>query len=563
MSKSLEDVLLITNNVKNKKCEGSLYMMSERMAWMPSGKDTFTVSHRYADIKVQKISPDTKDKIQLQVVFSGGGANTFHFANPAGRSEQAANREAVKELLQQMLPRFKPRINNELAEKNRLLQSDPHLFRLYKELVVSEMMTADEFWANRAAKLKTAVEREGQEVGVSAAFLADVRGQSDGCNGVKYNVTTEIMRSIFRTYPAVQQKHAEYVPDQMSEEDFWKQFFQSHYFHRDRINIQNKELFADCAHEDEKTVEREMVKFQKNSIVNLDSMSDYTLGEEYSNKFDASDVSTSQTNKSLIKRFNQHSTLVLKTCDKKRRVETDAAQSSTTTTNRSSNGRALTINNRSNATATTTTTITSEDDIAKASKQAKIQEMIGMADLEDELPTTSGPTLTLSRLDPYLHGPTPVVGVQYKTSDELLQASQAFIQDMLAWNPNPSQIFPSTVANSVLWELSPGGALMQNYSTQHLNSLASSDVETEVKMLYNALAELLRHFWACFPTTSKELEEKVVRMNESLQRFQKSKLVPFSSKHYSSVNTKHMEGMLEVAFKKFENWQIKRQTKRS
>lgn len=52
MAKSQEeDVLLIVSHVKNKKCEGYLYMMSERMAWMPTAKDTFTVSHNYADIK--------------------------------------------------------------------------------------------------------------------------------------------------------------------------------------------------------------------------------------------------------------------------------------------------------------------------------------------------------------------------------------------------------------------------------------------------------------------------------------------------------------------------------
>lgn len=38
------------------------------------------------------------------------------------------------------------------------------------------------------------------------------------------------------------------------------------------------------------------------------------------NKLEGADA-TSQINKSLIKRFNQHSTLVLKTCDKKRRLD--------------------------------------------------------------------------------------------------------------------------------------------------------------------------------------------------------------------------------------------------
>ena len=51
MAKSSEDVLVVVSHVKNKKCDGSLYLMSERMAWMPAGKDTFTYSYSYVDIK--------------------------------------------------------------------------------------------------------------------------------------------------------------------------------------------------------------------------------------------------------------------------------------------------------------------------------------------------------------------------------------------------------------------------------------------------------------------------------------------------------------------------------
>ena len=49
----------------------------------------------------------------------------------------------------------------------------------------------------------------------------------------------------------VKQKHAEYVPDRLSEQEFWTRFFQSHYFHRDRINVNSKDLFAECAVVDE------------------------------------------------------------------------------------------------------------------------------------------------------------------------------------------------------------------------------------------------------------------------------------------------------------------------
>ena len=50
---------------------------------------------------------------------------------------------------------------------------------------------------------------------------------------------------------SVKKKHAEYVPDKLSEAEFWTKFFQSHYFHRDRINLTSKDLFADCAKSDE------------------------------------------------------------------------------------------------------------------------------------------------------------------------------------------------------------------------------------------------------------------------------------------------------------------------
>lgn len=55
------------------------------------------------------------------------------------------------------------------------------------------------------------------------------------------------MEAIFRTYPAVRQKHRETVPHKYTEAQFWTKFFQSHYFHRDRINAGTKDLFTDCA----------------------------------------------------------------------------------------------------------------------------------------------------------------------------------------------------------------------------------------------------------------------------------------------------------------------------
>jgi transcription initiation factor TFIIH subunit 1 len=53
---SLEEIKLVIEHVKNKKVEGTLYLMSERIAWMPKGKEVFLISHHYVDIKSRKLT---------------------------------------------------------------------------------------------------------------------------------------------------------------------------------------------------------------------------------------------------------------------------------------------------------------------------------------------------------------------------------------------------------------------------------------------------------------------------------------------------------------------------
>ena len=65
---------------------------------MANKRDSFSIIHKYADVKTQKISPEGKAKIQLQVVLHDGNSTTFQFIHPEGNLSLSSS-EHVKDNL--------------------------------------------------------------------------------------------------------------------------------------------------------------------------------------------------------------------------------------------------------------------------------------------------------------------------------------------------------------------------------------------------------------------------------------------------------------------------------
>ncbi|CAG9856270.1 unnamed protein product [Phyllotreta striolata] len=541
MSTSMEDVLLQVPQVRYKKGDGTLFLMDQRLIWMVENKDTVAVSHLYADIKSQKISPEGKAKVQLQVVLHNGVSSTFHFTNKSGMPAQLADRDKVKEMLQTLLPKFKRKVDRELEEKNKLLSSNPALLQLYKDLVMTKVVTSEEFWSQHAQQYTQKQNQQSQEIGVSGAFLADIKPQTDGCNGLKYNITPDIIECIFKTYPAVKKKYIDNVPSKLSESQFWTKFFQSHYFHRDRKYAESKDIFTECGKMDDQEMKKDMQIGVNDPFINLTEFEDKTLDDGYGTGSDV--ISNSGTvSQAMIKRFNQHSIMVLKSSKNKSSDQNNTQQ----------NGAVQTLNGDTN---------NSEHIV----KKQRLLEKITYDDLEDAEVNKNAKNvqLNLSKVERYLHGPMPDTNSDYINSSEASLILRGVMQETKQWtgrNQTTSLVTPAAAVGA-LGELSPGGALMRGFQEQSLAQLVPSDIEKEVRNLYFALCELLKHFWKCFPPTTPTTEAKLIKMHEALHRFHTAKLKPFEDKLLRELSplshhlTKHLNQLLNAAYQKFNNWQ--------
>uniref|UniRef100_A0A3Q3BGF3 General transcription factor IIH, polypeptide 1 n=1 Tax=Kryptolebias marmoratus TaxID=37003 RepID=A0A3Q3BGF3_KRYMA len=406
-----------------------------------------------------------------------------------------------------------------------MLQEDPVLFQLYKDLVVSQVISAEEFWANRLGGINNrepAPYNNKQDVGISGAFLADIRPQTDGCNGLRYNLTADIIESIFRTYPAVKQKYSENVPHNLTEKEFWTRFFQSHYFHRDRTNTGMQDIFSECAKQDEKGLKSLVNQGVKNPLVDLLSLEDKTLDEGYgistavASTSNASKTVKESSNSAIIKRFNHHSAMVLAAGSRKGDVPADQASETSSTDGNSRDS----------------------DFFQPPLKKVKLQEAIEYEDLQRENKPKMV-ALNLKKSDRYAHGPVPLQSQQYATSQDIINSVSYIQHEMANYKPNLTQVLSSAAASSAIAALSPGGVLMQPVAPQAINQMVPTEIQGELKHLYVAVGELLRHFWSCFPVNTPFLEEKVTKMKTNLERFQMTKLRPFQEKiqrQYLSTN---------------------------
>lgn len=551
MATKSEDVRLTLDNVKHKKGDGTLYLMAERLGWMPNTKDNFTISHKYSDIKMQKISPEGKAKIQLQIVLHTGDSTTFQFS-------RLEDRTAVKDALLLILPQFKGKIPKDREKKALLLSKNPNLLQLYKDLVETKIVPAEDFWSQFVDDQSESLEcqLEQQEVGVSADFLTGIP-----LNGkqVKGNVSVETLWAILKTYPKVAKKHQELVPTKMSETEFWNKFFQSRYFNRDRT----KDLFSDCVKSDEKEWTSVVKKGSLDPFLDVDMFND----NAYQGAADDPPPSSSHDNpdQMLIKRFNQQSIRLLESLNPAQKSNANPQVDSYTThgsasvskTSESGNEAAMEVTNTQMTQAATEKGEVQQANFRANRRDWTYDDLAGNESNGDYLDEHSTISSKMHEVDREKYTILP----QGQSAALNMNLIKDYVDSIKSWEPNLTECVAVRDATEALKNLSPAGYLMRSTNTNRLEDTVPEMIQQKLKSTYFASNELLRHFWLCFPAVEPSLETKLVKLHETLKKFESSKLQSFhdSLSRDQRVLLNHlMRGQFKAATRKFDSWKSKR-----
>ncbi|KAI9291792.1 hypothetical protein K502DRAFT_352647 [Neoconidiobolus thromboides FSU 785] len=364
--------------VTYEKKKGRLYFTSERIAYVYDGEQEFAVSIEHGSIvkhlatsdnaKIPKIKIETDSTTNKEFVFSFGyqngvdDKNVFkqliqqyrlnrennatmfnNNSNNASTDNTGVDNNTLNQKNEDStmnpttnIPLNKERQDGvtgidsmELRIRASILSKNNNLAKLHQKLVLTGIISEEEFWENRKVLLNNQQIQLNQSKAQSSAWL-DLKPNAQDGNEIKYTITPDIINEIFLVYPSVKSAYEENVPDKINEIDFWKRFFASKYFHRNRSNTRinldlDDPIFDPLLDQDDQEAESLAKKFKSDSILkSIDLNANEADHEEFGNQPDQTMIPGRTKNAlSLIRRFNFHSNQILN----------NAKNNNTTTTN--------------------------------------------------------------------------------------------------------------------------------------------------------------------------------------------------------------------------------------
>ncbi|KAM3727756.1 General transcription factor IIH subunit [Dirofilaria immitis] len=525
------ELLLRVEHVKyrmpgaSKSPVGTFYIYEDRVEWLDNVSDEKLVIF-FSDIRGQRISPPNKTKTQLQICKHNEEQATFVFVNPLGKEMHVKDRDLVKEMLQQALIHHRQIANQnathslkysktkELEAKKKILERNKHLQELYKHLVTSKLISAQDFWSEYYQN-----DADGSKLGVSNGFLSNI-AQSEGTNGVKLNLNIDTIQSIFRTYPAVERKHLELVPHEMTEQEFWAKFFQSHYFHREREAAPSpSDPFADCIKADN----AEMRKLLDTKIAHKTLDFSYIRDDPLINSISSLPEHTSSTKDMLMKRFNYHSERVLLTTVENEMPIGIDFEGQPYEESMKTNKPKLREDD--------------ENDIILESEELRSDQR------EEQLDLIS------FTVDDAVRSTKRYTDEQAQTyRDTVLRVCEA-MPDNEDYDDDSEDDSGNDYED--LLKLATAATQMASAKCATLELTATDMVDLQA--IHDSVAELLKHFWMCFPPTNPDMDEKLKKMNATLRNFEENRIA-LAEERFGEKNLAHCRQMLSFAYTRYDSY---------
>ncbi|KAJ2082099.1 RNA polymerase II transcription factor B subunit 1 [Coemansia sp. RSA 988] len=217
-----------------------------------------------------------------------------------------------------------PASAEEVKLRQEVLSKNADLTRVHKSLVISGLVSEDEFWSTRKHILDTYAIQSQLRKGESSTWL-DLTPTTHETGNFKYTITPSVARRIFKEYPQVKRAYVDNVPHKLTEKLFWKRFVASQFFNRGRSAEAFKgrdNIFDKCSLEEDAT-------FSNTGRFDLEFLTrllDLTRSEEDAVETgNAPDFtmrpSLVDSKLPLIRRFNHHSQLVLQSVLNSKRKE--------------------------------------------------------------------------------------------------------------------------------------------------------------------------------------------------------------------------------------------------
>ncbi|KAH7843608.1 hypothetical protein Vadar_018747 [Vaccinium darrowii] len=570
------------SSVKDSGTPGILEMMEDRFIFTPHNpKSSPSLNVLFRLIKGHKFTKEGSHKqALLNLTHDQGGSYIFEFENFSdrdvcrefvGRATSTAT-EAGKDGSERssVAAQDEQLSTKEMERRIKLLQEDSELQKLHKQFVLGGVLTEAEFWATRKKLLDGDISRvTRQRAGFKSAMLADVKPSADGrSNRVTFNLTPEIIHQIFAEKPAVHRAFLKFVPNKMTEKDFWTKYCRAEYLHSTKNAVaaaaeaaEDEELAVFLKHDDVWATEARHKIRRVDPTLDMEAdegddyihLPDHGMSRDGSN--DAIDSQYEEYRRSLSQVLNRHGAVVLE-------------------------GRSIDVELGDTRSVAEALARSKQVELANGASdgivnQERLERISQLAEIEDLQAPRDPPLAPLFIKDPREYFDSQQANAIKTLGDTLagtrqikcsLSTSEAYgsLRERIS-EVKISGLSDPIVKPEVAFKVFNG--LTQNISSTkyHFGKNPQESVLdglpsiTKEQLLHHwtSIEELLKHFWSSYPITTSYLYVKVHRLKDAmsqiypkLQEIKES--VNSDSRHQVSLLVQPMLQALDAAFAHYD-----------